>query len=216
MRPRLAPILTLMLLAAAGQTACRSAHYSIWETLGREKRDLLRANVEQVQQEQVAARESFESALDRLKALTGFSGGELEKQYDRLRADQERAQGRAVAVHERTASIERIAADLFAEWEKEIEEISSADLRRRSRERLAETRRRYASLQSALRRSSASMEPVLVRLNDQVLFLKHNLNAQAVAGLKGEVASVEKEVRELVAEVSRSVAEAERFIAQLR
>ena len=40
------------------------------------------------------------------------------------------------------------------------------------------------------------MEPVLTAFGDRVLFLKHNLNAQAIASLQGHAASIEADVYE--------------------
>jgi ABC-type transporter Mla subunit MlaD len=43
--------------------------------------------------------------------------------------------------------------------------------------------------------------------------LEHNLNARAVAGLKGEVAKVDAQVDQLVTELNRTIAEANCFIS---
>jgi hypothetical protein len=59
------------------------------------------------------------------------------------------------------------------------------------------------------------MEPVLTRLHDQVLFLKHNLNAEAIASLKGETINIQAEISKLIDEMNRSIAEADRFINTL-
>mgnify|MGYP003898698293 CR=1 FL=1 len=45
------------------------------------------------------------------------------------------------------------------------------------------TRRRYDDLMRVMRRAADRMDPVLATFRDQVLFLKHNLNAQAVGSL---------------------------------
>jgi hypothetical protein len=59
------------------------------------------------------------------------------------------------------------------------------------------------------------MEPVLVQLNDYVLYLKHNLNAQAIGALKREVDDIELEVNRLIADISRSIQEADEFLKTL-
>jgi hypothetical protein len=45
-----------------------------------------------------------------------------------------------------------------------------------------------------------------------VLYLKHNLNAQAVSSLKKEVADIEAEVSSLIADMKRSIKEADAFV----
>jgi hypothetical protein len=57
---------------------------------------------------------------------------------------------------------------------------------------------------------------VLRTFNDQVLFLKHNLNAQAVGSLQNELREVEANTAALIREMNASIAEAERFMATMR
>lgn len=202
-------------LVTVASLGCSTAYYSAWEMLGQEKRDLLRSNVSAVREEQDEAADQFESALDRLRELTAVDAGELEDVYDDLSADYEDAQGRADGVEERIEKIDSIANDLFAEWEGEIGEISNADMRTKSRRKLDETRRNYARLESSLLKSEASMEPVLTQLKDNVLFLKHNLNAAAIGGLTAEVADIEADIDSLIADMRASIAEADRFLQTL-
>ena len=53
---------------------CQSTYYAVWESLGKEKRHLLRDEVEQAREDQAEASEEFKDALTRIKELTGFEG----------------------------------------------------------------------------------------------------------------------------------------------
>ena len=194
---------------------CRSAYYSAWETFGVYKRDLLKKKVEAARDDQKAASEQFMDALTRLKELYGFQGGDLEKTYNTLQHDYDRCVSRSDTVHKRVKEVQTVANDLFAEWEKEIKEISSQQLRDDSRSKLAETRRKYDDLETALKRAEKSMDPVLTRFHDQVLYLKHNLNAAAIASLKGETTSIQAEISRLIEEMNKSIAQADQFISTL-
>ena len=194
---------------------CRSTYYSVWETLGKHKRDLLRDNVEKVRDDQQAAAEQFKDALTRLKELTGFQGGDLEKIYNRLNDDYKRSETKATAVRNRIRDVEQVANDLFKEWEQESASIQNPNLRASSRSKLTETKRKYESLHQAMLRAERSMQPVLTQFRDQVLYLKHNLNAQAIGALKGEVGNIEGDVTALVKEMNKAIAEAESFIKTL-
>lgn len=205
-------VLLLVCLAALG---CRSTYYSIWETLGKHKRDLLKDNVEKARDDQQAAAEQFKDALTRLKELTGFKGGDLEKIYNRLNDDYKRSEEKATAVKERVRKVEQVANDLFKEWEQEAGSIQSPTLRASSRSKLTETKRKYESLYQAMLRAERSMQPVLTQFRDQVLYLKHNLNAQAIGALKGEVTNIEGDVSALLKEMNRAIAEADAFIKAL-
>ncbi len=56
------------------------------------------------------------------------------------------------------------------------------------------------------------MYPVLIKLKDYVLYLKHNLNAKAIGSLSGEMVSIEKDVEKLIRDMNVSIKEAESFI----
>jgi len=51
--------------------------------------------------------------MTRLKELTGFEGGNLEKTYTALNKDYERSVERANTVHKRVKEVETVAGDLF-------------------------------------------------------------------------------------------------------
>jgi hypothetical protein len=158
------------------------------------------------------AKEQFESALDQYRSVVAFDGGDLEDTYDRLNDSYEQSARRAAEVSDRIDSVETVAEDLFKEWENEIEDFSDANLARRSRELLGQTRNEYASVLSAMHRAERSMEPVLTLFNDQVMFLRHNLNARAIGSLETELATIEAATADLVRDMERSIAEAGRFI----
>jgi len=195
--------------------ACRSIYYEAWETLGREKRDLLRRDVAAVKQEQTEVAEQFQDALDRLRAVYGSSGSELERRYDDLRREYETSERKAESLRDRIRRAERVASDLFYEWESELATMHNASLKRSSREKLDRTRKRWEGLQAAMARSERSMEPVLLQLRDQVLFLKHNLNAQALGALEAEARTIDRDVASLVTSMQRAISEADAFLSTL-
>ena len=202
-------------LAAALLVGCSSAYYATLERVGVHKRDILVDRVRAGQQDQKQAEEQFLSAYEVLRELASFDGGDVEDMYERLSREFERSEARADDVRERIRSIERVAADLFEEWEDEIDVISSADLRRQSRARLRSTQGRYEELIRVMRRAEGRMEPVLTAFRDQVLFLKHNLNARAVASLSGVAVEVQGDIDRLIEDMRRSIREAERFVQEL-
>ncbi len=208
-------VLTAVAITVAVLAGCSSAYYSAWEMLGQEKRDLLRSNVESVKQEQQAAADDFEDALERLRSLYDIDGGKLEKTYDKLKGDAEDAEGRAQDIRDRIDKIESIADDLFKEWDQEIGEISNANYRTKSRAKLNETKSKYGDLAASLEKSEASMEPVLTHLNDSVLFLKHNLNAAAIGGLAADMEGIESDIEQLIADMRASINEADDFLNTL-
>ncbi|AKS41317.1 DUF2959 family protein [Wenzhouxiangella marina] len=214
MRKNLSPILSLLLLvlAALSLSACQSVKYRALESIGIEKRDVLSDRVEEAAEAQDEASEQFASALEQFRATVAVDGGDLEDTYDRLDREFQRSEARAEEVAERIEQIERVADDLFEEWEEELTLYTDPDLRRRSEDILSQTRQRYARMMRAMNRAEASMDPVLDVFRDQVLFLKHNLNSMAIAAIREELGEIEQATDELIEAMNESIAEAREFL----
>jgi len=196
-------------------SSCQTTYYTVWEKLGKEKRHLLKDQVEKARSEQEKASEEFTDALTQVKEIYGFEGGDLEDFYNKLNSDYKSCEKRAGAVSERIDKVDQVANDLFVEWEKEIDEMTNEKFRSNSRQSLRTAKQRYARLNSAMTKAESRMQPVLTQLRDYVLYLKHNLNAQAVGALKKEVGDIEIEVKTLVEDISRSIKEADSFLETL-
>jgi hypothetical protein len=194
---------------------CQSAVYRAYESFGIEKRDLLVKRVSAAREAQTEAREQFSSALDEFRALVQVDAGDLEDTYDRLNSEYEQSAARAEDVRERVDEVERVSEDLFSEWGEELGQYSDPKLRRDSQRLLRDTQKRYTALMTAMRRAERTMGPVLGAFQDQVLVLKHNLNARAIGSLRNELASIEKQTADLVADMDRAIAEANSFIASM-
>ena len=69
---------------------------------------------------------------------------------------------------------------------------------------------------TVLRRSESKMDPVLAALNDNVLYLKHNLNAKAVTSLKVELGSIEDEITVLISDMRSAIASSDAFIQSMK
>src|SRR5437762_2005745 len=98
-------------LAAAliSLTACRSAMYGAYEKVGVYKRDLLKKRVVAARDAQKDAQQEFKDALTRLKEITNFEGGELEKRYRQLQSDYDGTASRVQAVHKRIEAVQTVA-----------------------------------------------------------------------------------------------------------
>lgn len=203
-------LLAAVLILSA--TGCNSIYYAAYEKVGVYKRDLLKKRVIEARDDQQVAQKEFKDALTRLKEITQFNGGEAESAYRSLKSDYDDCVKQADAVHDRIRAVESVAGDLFAEWEKENGEISTPSLRSASREQLAATKKRYNDLHTALVNAEESMTPVLRQFNDYVLYLKHNLNAQAIASLKGEATNIQADIGRLIEQMNKSIARADEFV----
>ena len=201
--------LSVVFLFMAG---CSTAYYSAMEKFGKEKRHILIDNVEDVQESQTKAQEEFKDALTKIKELYAFDGGDLEIFYDNLKDSYEDCDSRAGQIEKRINSVEQVAADLFKEWEAEITQINDVKLKNSSKRSLRDAKIKYQKLETMMNKSTKGMYPILAKLKDYVLYLKHNLNAKAVGSLSGEVVSIEKDVAGLIRDMNASIKEAQNFI----
>jgi hypothetical protein len=208
--------LGFLLLLGALVAACQSAYYEAAESVGIHKRDILVDRVEDARDSQQEAEEQFESAQEQLMTLIAFDGGDLQNIYEDLKDEYDDSVAAAEEVSDRIDAIEHVAEALFDEWEEEIGQYSNARLKADSQSKLRETRKRYGALLKALRKSEQRMQPVLIALNDNVLYLKHNLNARAVVALKVEFGQIEKDIDILIAEVRKAIASSNEFIESLQ
>lgn len=219
-RRRTAPLLVVFAVGTcaaviAGGAGCASTRIALAEQFGYAKREQLVDRVKEARDDQVEAKEQFESALAEFIAVTGATDAELEGRYAKLKKEYERSEGQAGSVRSRITSVENVGEALFKEWKAELGEYQSASLRAASEQQLRETREKYDRLVGAMKAASAKMDPVLAAFKDQTLFLKHNLNARAISALQGNVAQLQGEIGALVAEMEASIAEANRFVEEM-
>jgi hypothetical protein len=191
-------------------------YYAAYEKVGVYKRDLLKKRVIEARDDQKEAQVQFKDALTQLKEITKFDGGQAEAAYSKLKGEYDDCVKQADAVRSRIRAVETVSSDLFAEWEKEITEISTPSLASSSRQQLATTRQRYNELHTALVSAEQTMSPVLKQFNDYVLYLKHNLNAQAIASLKGEATSITTEINRLIEQMNKSISRADEFVKNMQ
>lgn len=195
---------------------CSSTYYNAMEKIGFHKREILVDRVEETRDAQNAAKEQFASALEQFLAVTKVDGGELQAKYNSLNREFQRSEERAREVRDRINSVEDVAEALFDEWKAELKQYENANLRRESERAYDLTRRRYEDLIKVMRRAADRMEPVLSTFRDQVLFLKHNLNARALASLTTTNRELEADITRLITDMETSIREAEEFIKTLR
>ncbi|PTY05255.1 DUF2959 domain-containing protein [Opitutaceae bacterium EW11] len=206
----------LLLLAALLLMGCSNVYYNTMEKFGVAKRDILVDRVGDARKAQEQAKEQFSSALEKFISVTRVETGELKNKYDQLNREYERSEERAKEVRDRIAAVADVSDALFGEWKKELKEYSDPELRRQSERQYDQTRRRYEDLMSTMKTAASRMDPIIAKFRDQVLFLKHNLNAQAIAGLSATSRGLQDDIARLIEDMERSIREADAFIRSMK
>ena len=210
--------LTLMIQLLAipiGFSACDTAYITAMDKMGYAKRDILSSRVKSARDAQKEAKKDIQNALDQFGQVVAYQGGDLEITYKKLSSELQSSEDSAETVRKGIEGVENVAAALFSEWATELGQYSSADLRRKSEAKLTQTKTRYINMLAAMKRPEQRIDPVLKPLRDQGLYLKHNLNARALAAIKGELVKVDAQVDQLVKDMNRSIAESDKFIQSM-
>lgn len=204
--------LVILCLLALSTSGCERWYYGTMKKFGMEKRDILVKRVTEARKSQEEAREEFKTALERFKSVVEVKGSKLEDTYEKLNKELNRSEDRAKEVENRVKDVRNVSDDLFKEWQKELSQYSDRSLRSESERELRATRVRCDALISTMEKAQQRIAPVLTPLRDRVLFLKHNLNAQAIGALDAEIGKLQTDVDALVKNLDESIAEAEAFI----
>jgi len=205
-----------LLIAVSMVAACSTVKYNTLEKIGIHKRDLLVSNVEDTRDAQKEAQEQFQDALERFGTIVQIEETGLKKAYDRLKDEYEDSQDAADEVSEQIEDVENVAEDLFKEWQNENKQYTDANLRRDSERKLKDTQQRYQTMLSSMKQAEASMQPGLNTLRDNVLYLKHNLNAQAVGSLQTTFSNLESDIGDLIRQMNQSIERSNAFISQMK
>jgi ElaB/YqjD/DUF883 family membrane-anchored ribosome-binding protein len=205
-----------LVLFMLGVTGCSSVYYGTMEKMGVHKRDIMVDRVKAARDTQNETKEQFLTAMEQFKGVVNFKGGDLEKEYNKLNATLKKSESKAAEVRSRIQAVADVSEALFSEWRSEIKQYSSDALRRSSQQKYDVTKQKYEDLMKAMKKAESKLEPALAPLRDQVLFMKHNLNARAIAGLSGELTSVQANVDRLVRDMETAITEADRFITALQ
>lgn len=196
-------------------TGCSKTYYSAMEKVGIHKRDILVDRVENARDAQADAQEQFKDALEQFGSVITVENTDLKDAYEKLNAEYKGSNEAAKEVSRRIEKVESVADDLFAEWENELGLYKNKALQNASARKLIDTQKRYDEMLASMHRVEKSMDPVLRTFRDNVLFLKHNLNAQAIGSLRSEFSSLKVKIEVLVKNMNDAITNSNQFIEDL-
>ena len=205
--------LILLMLGLAG---CQQAYFATMEKFGVEKREILVDRVKDARDAQVEGQQQFKDALDELSQLLKFHGGDLQQKYEALDAEYQQSVKAAELVSSRINKVESVADALFNEWRDELDQYQNASLKSQSKQKLVSTEKQFSQLLKKMRSAEKKMQPVLKIMHDNVLFLKHNLNAKAIGSIQTDFAGLQQDVSSLISEMNKAIADSNAFIAQMQ
>ena len=203
----------LLIVSFLPLVACSNVYFSALEKIGIEKRDLMLTRIKATKESQEEAKKEFKNALEQYKSIVKVKHSNLEDTYNKLNSVLEGCEEKAADVKYRVSQVKEVSMALFKEWKNELSEYSDARLREDSEKKLSIAKDHYSKMMASMRIASDKLDPALKPLRDKVLYLKHNLNAQAIDSLDGEVEVIETRVEELIEELSQAIEDADKFTA---
>lgn len=193
-----------------------SAYYLSRESfLGHHKRDIVVIHVDHACNSLKGTRDQFEDALEQFKNIVNVEETSLEHRYKLLKRQFEFCKSKTDEVSSQITIIEEVSESLFKEWEEELNQYSNRALRTKSRQQLKVSKQQYSRLIKTMRKAEKRIYPVLSAFKDQVLFLKHNLNAQAIAALQHEFVEIGIDISQLIEVMETTINEASQFVSTL-
>ncbi|MGZ5028946.1 MAG: DUF2959 domain-containing protein, partial [Methylobacter sp.] len=186
----------------------RTVYYNARESIGEHKRDIVVSHVKHACTGLQETKNEFENALERFKTLVCVNETALEHKYNQLNRQYQFCCAKSEAVSDRIRAIEEVSEALFAEWERELDEYTNRNLRNHSKQQLKAAKQNYVRLIKSMQKAEAKIQPVLAAFKDQVLYLKHNLNAQAIAALRHEFIEIGIDISQLIRAMEQTIAEA--------
>jgi hypothetical protein len=193
----------------------RNFYYSARETIGEHKREIVVYQVERACTSLQDTRNEFEDALVKFKSLVNVNETSLEQKYHLLNRQYQFCRSKSDAVSDRIRAIEEVSYALFLEWEGVLNEYNDRTLRNNSKQQLKVAKQNYARLIKTMRLAETRIQPVLSAFKDQVLYLKHNLNARAISALHHEFIEIGIDISQLIQAMELTIIEASQFVSLL-
>lgn len=181
----LVSLLCVLMLGAA--TGCRNVYYDAMQAVGVEKREMLVDNTEELRESLHLVKTEFGVAFNRLATIVQPDALAPDQQYEQGQILYDSCQERYDELNNSIGKTEEVANSLFEDWIEETSQQPSESLRAASQQRLDETREAFRSMMRPVRSASDRVPPVLSALEQHVIHLKMNRNAQASETILAEL-----------------------------
>ena len=183
---------------------------------GHKETDRLIKRAEEMKKDLETATVQVGKTMDYYNAIMKGGAGDTRKLFKDLTKAIEDTGKRAANVTKRVDEMEAEAHLFFGEWTESLQAIKSTDLKKRSQDRLNETRVHFGEILSAGRRAGAVFSPFMGALKDQVVYMGYDLNASAVASLSEDAKKLNAEADKLFASIDEVQRIAGEYVISLK
>ncbi len=208
-------VLLAMLFVFVFVTGCQSMQGALNRTkeiFGAEKRDIMVAEVKDAGSSLEEVKARFQSAAEKFRTVLTSTEGKVDEKDKVLKSEYEKASEKAADIQDSIDNVTRAAESLFTEWEEQLGQYTSANLRSISEQRKQVAMNQTMQFIDAMSVANKKAGPVLAAFSDLVLFSRHELNAQSLESLNSELASVDKKLDAFIREIDLSIDQADALI----
>ena len=182
---------------------------------GHKRTDKLIERIDETVKEMREGRKRVEKTLAAYHDVFSREEKHRRSAYKDLVKSLDKQEERSKKLRERFKRLEKTSEKYFKEWNKSLKDIRKGELRDRSAARLDKTRKRYHELIRAGEEAQKGFRPVVEGLEDQVVYLGHDLNQTSVESLETDRAKINDVARGLMARIDNFAAAADAYVASL-
>jgi len=183
---------------------------------GLKRTDDLIKKAEELVEETVSARGQLGKTLDTYNAIFADDVKDVRKAYKGVESEMKKTEKQREQVRKKLDEMKVEADAYFAGWSESVQQIESADLRKRSEARMAETRGHFDGILDSVREARGAYEPFMTSMKDQWTYLGHDLNASGISSLKPDAEKLNRQGKELFEKIDAGMKKADEYIDSLR
>lgn len=172
-----------------------------------ERAGATREKIEALRVESAKIRNQIVLTMESLKRMN-VKGVELRPQFEKFKAELVKMEVQARIGRDRADSMREKGAASFQEWEREVQAINNADIRKEAEKRYNKRKKSYDKIQKAMSEAKEQLVPFMSDLNDIRKLLDSELTDATVAGTKNTIRSADwhgEDVRESLTDVEQEL-----------
>jgi hypothetical protein len=158
----------------------------------------------------------LQKTMDVYNSLMSTDEKNMKGNYKKLQQEMDATAKKRADIKLRADEMNAEAQTLFKSWGDSAAAIQSADLRQRSQERLDKTKASFAEIGTVGQKAVDLYDPFMKALQDQVTYLGHDLNTQAVQSLQADAAKMNEKAQTLMKSIDDTISVANKNITDLR
>jgi hypothetical protein len=135
----------------------------------------------------------LQTTLAEHEAIVHNKDGDYIGHYKKFNGGLEDVEERRADVRKRVEEVKTAAASYFARWEANLGKYQDEELKKKSKERMDETKARYEKVHAEGTKARDHYEPLIKTLKEHALFWGTELNAEAAKALDKDSEKIQKE-----------------------